>query len=219
MTDNPSYFTDKIDDLIGRYENKINNMRLSDSKKHKIFKHWKAIARGILPTDKHDIFINTDSDVIDSYVVDRYDTESHQILYYIVTEFRKLLSYNKSTFLKSSIASFIVEFIDRIFFEFNIEHLMSNPNIRRFEYIAKSPKIKEIMEEAESDIEKEGIYGEVVNPDDEITDEIIESQIDDREEEDAIDIDTDFTDLEEGIGFDYDNSTDMAYEQLGSLMF
>ena len=143
--------------------------------------------------------MNSTTDVLDTYVVNRYDNESHQILYYIVTEFSKLLNYNSSSFLKSAVANFLVEFIDRIFFEFNQEHIMTNSDIRRFIYIAKSPRyIREVTEEAESDTVKEGFYGEMAEENAEVTEEHIEAQIDDDEEADAIDMDVEYGDLEEG---------------------
>jgi hypothetical protein len=219
--ENPTYFADKLDDLISRYGSRLSKLNVVDSsKKHKIFKHWKAISRGISTTEKEDLYMNSTSDVLDSYVVNRYDTESHQVLYYIVSEFTKLLVYNKSSFMKTSVANFLVEFIDRIFFEFNTEHLMTNSEIRRFLYIVQSPRyIREVSEETEAEIKKEGFYDEVVEDDAEITEDQIEERIDDQEEADAIDMDVEFGDLEEGFASNFDYAMDMASEQLGYSAF
>jgi hypothetical protein len=219
--ENPTYFADKLDDLIDRYSNKLAKLKVtSTDKKHKAFKHWKAIARGIIASEKVDLYLNSESDILDSYLVNRYDNESHQIMYYTVMEFTKLLEYNNSSFLRSSLATFLVEFIDRIFFEFNEEHIMTNADIRRFMYIAKSPRyVREVMEEAESGIVKEGFYDEVAEDDIEITEEQIEENIDAQEEMDAIDIDVEFSDMEEGFASAFDYASEMAAEQVGYSAF
>ena len=218
--ENPTYFADKLDDLIDRYSNRLTKLNVSDDKKHKVFKHWKAISRGIMATDKNDLYLNSESDVLDAYVMNRYDTQSHQVLYYIVTEFSKLLEYNTSSFLKSSVAAFLVEFIDRIFFEFNQEHIYTNSEIRRFMYVAKSPRyIRELMEEAEADVKKEGFYDEVAEDDTELTEEQLEERIDEEEEADALDIDTEFSDLEEGFESGFEYASEMAAEQVGYTVY
>ena len=218
--DNPTYFADKLDDLIERYSSRLAKLSVSDGKKHKAFKHWKAIARGITTSDKEELYLNSQSDVLDAYVVNRYDNESHQILNYIVTEFGKLIEYNKSSFLRTTVANFLVEFIDRIFFEFNQEHIMTNSEIRRFMYIARSPRyIREVMEEAEASVIKEGPYDEVVDEDEEITEEQLEERIDVEEEADAIDMDMGFEEVEEGFASAFDYASEMASEQVGYSVF
>jgi hypothetical protein len=213
--ESPTYFADKLDDIIERFQNKLANVSLSQTdKKHKIFKHWKAISRGIDSTEKSDIFLNSESDVLDLYVVNRYDTESHQLLYYIVSEFSKFINYNKSSFIKTSVANFLTEFIDRIFFEFNTEHIMTNSDIRRFMYIISSTRyVKEVSEEAENDVQLEGFYNEVVDTDIEVTSEDIEQKIDMDEELDAIDVDMSLGDLEEGFESGYERAAEYAEVQ------
>lgn len=214
-SENLTYFADKLDDLYGLYVNRISKINIVDaSGKHKAFKHWKAISRGIVAREKNDIYLNTASDVIDSYTVGRYDNESHQVLHYIVTEFTKLISYNDASFMKSSIVNFLVEFIDRVFFEYNNEHLMANSDVKRFMAIITSPRyIREISEETEYAIKKEGMYDEVVDDDIEITEEMIENQIDIEEEFDALDVEEEEEeDLEEGFSSRFDRNYEMAYQ-------
>lgn len=210
--DNPNYFSEKLDNIIGRHKNNLLKINISDgNKKHKIFKHWKAITRGITAKDKTDIYLNSGSDVIDTFIINRYDDESHQILFYILDEFTKLIKFNSANFTKISIANFIVEFIDRIFFSFNNEHLITNTDIRRFMYIVSSPRyIREIAEEGDADVKREGFYDEVVSEDlIEPTDEEREQQIDDDEEADALDLDMDVEDIEEGFASAFEGYNDI----------
>lgn len=205
--ENPTYFADKVDDLIERYTNRLSKMKITNgSGKHKVFKHWKAMTRGMMidRSKKADIYLNSTSNVLDSYVVNRYDTESHEILHYLITEFTKMVEYNKSSFTKTSVANFLVEFIDRIFFEFNNEHLYTNSDIRRFMYLVSSPRyIREVSEKSEGEIKKEGFYDEVVVDDQyELTEERIEENIDEIEEAEALDMDGE--EVEEGFSGVFD---------------
>jgi len=219
-SDNPyapeslTYFADKVDDLVNRYKSSISKIRVTDgTNSHKIFKHWKAMARGVVPSEKSDVYLNSASDIIDTFVVNRYDTASHQLLFYILREFTKLLDYNKSSYTKTSISNFIAEFIDRIFFEFNSEHLMTNIDIRRFMYIVSSAKyIKEISQEGEQDVKKEGFYDEVVEEGAELTEADKEQQLDDDEEADAMDVDMEYEDMEDRFSSRADDLREMHRE-------
>lgn len=221
--ESPTYFADKLDNIVEKFKANLAKVRLSDpskdSSKHKIFKHWKAISRGIVAKEKTDLFLNSDSNILDLYIINRYDTESQQILYYIISEFRKFIDYNKSSFIRTSVANFLTEFIDRIFFEFNNEHIMTNSDIRRFMYIVSSPRyVREVTEEAQNDIQVEGFYDEVVDEDIEITTDDIEQRIDLEEEMDAVDMDMGLEDMEEGFESNYEHANDMAEAQMDRMM-
>jgi hypothetical protein len=203
-----SYFSEGMNILIDKYRKKINNISLTDSNsKHKVFKHWKAIIRGIHNGDYSDKYFNIDTELIPASLISSYDNNSNMLLYYLVHEFILLFKYNQDGFIKTNIANLLVEFIDRIFMRYNTEHLYTNNEIRRFiKILESSRRIKEIQELNEAD-KPSGIYEEYVD-EEEQTEEDIERKIDEEEEQDAIDVDMDEGDMEEGFASRYDQLMD-----------
>ena len=118
-----------------------------------------------------------------------------------------LIKFNPDGYIRTNICNFIVEFIDRIFFQFNTEHLQINNDIRKFTYIIKSVGfLREVEEQTKTEGQPEGIYEEYV--DEEVTDEDVEKRIDEEEEFDARDIDMDPEDVEENAASAYDQFID-----------
>lgn len=210
-----SYFSDKLNSLVERYRKKLTNVNIyDDNGKHRVFKHWKGINRGIFVENFDDKYFNFDSDLIEADNISRYDTQSNMLLYYIIHEFTTLLKYNKEGFMRTNICNFLVEFIDRIFSKFNVEHLNINNDIKRFMYIVHSIGYLKETEEQTKGEKPEGFYEEYVEMDEEPTEADIEQRIDDEEEQEALDIDMDTTDLEEGVTSAYDRQAEVddAYE-------
>lgn len=131
-----TYHSSKRDDIIQRYTKKLKNVIVANQK-GKIFKHWKGVKRGNIQIDysKSDMYINSDSDLLDMLVINEYDNVSRNTLYYILREITKLIDYNKKPFVKNSVANFVAEFIDRTFFEYNNEYITTDVELRRFQYI------------------------------------------------------------------------------------
>lgn len=207
-----TYFSDKMDLLINKYKKKLQNVKITDSKRQ-IFKHWKTLIKGVHVENFDDKFFNFNSDLIEALTVNRYDSQSNLILFYLINEFTMLLNYNKEGFMRANISNFLVEFIDRIFFRYNTEHLHVNNEIKRFMYILSSiGYLKETEEQIKEDM-PQGFYEEYVE-NDEQTEEDIEQQIDEEEEEEALDIDMEEADIEEGVSSKYDRQTeiDLTYE-------
>jgi hypothetical protein len=209
-----NYFSEKMNSLVEKYVKKLRNINLTEKNgKHKVFKHWKAINRGIFVDTFDDAYFNFDSDLIEADTVSRYDNQSNKLLFYIVNEFTELLRFNQNGFMKINICNFLIEFIDRIFFRYNTEHLHINNDIQRFIYILNSVGfLKETFEQ--SNLETQGFYEEYVDMDEEPTEEDIEKQIDEDEEADALDVDMDMGDMEEGVpsGYDRQAEIDMTFE-------
>lgn len=209
-----NYFSEKMNSLVDKYKKRLKNVHVQDdTRKHRVFKHWKAITRGIYVDSFDDKFFNFDSDLIEADNVSRYDQQSNKILYYLVHEFSSLLKYNQEGFMKTHVCNFLVEFIDRIFFRYNTEHLHINNDIKRFMYILNSVGfLKETEEQTKQ--ETVGFYEEYVDMDEEPTEEDLEKQVDDEEEADALDVDMDTGDMEEGVpsGYDRQADIDMNYE-------
>src|SRR5947199_191264 len=135
--------------LIEKYKKKLPRINVTDSSgRHKVFKHWKGIDRGVHVGNFDDIYFNFEAELIESSKISNYDTQSNTILYYIIHELNTLLKYNTDVHIKTNICNFIVEFIDRIFYNFNTEHLQINNDIKKFTYVIKSAGfLKEIEDQ------------------------------------------------------------------------
>jgi len=210
----PNYFGDKLNSLIDKYRKKLINVNTRDeNNKHLVFKHWKGITRGIFVENFDDKYFNFDSDLIESDNVSRYDAHSNMLLFYIIHEFVLLLKYNKEGFMRTNVCNFLVEFIDRIFFKYNVEHLHANNDIQRFMYVISSiGYLKESEEQAKFDT-PEGFYEEYV--DEEPTEADLEQKIDDEEEQEALDLDLDWQDVEEGFqsAYEHQEEIDTQFEE------
>jgi hypothetical protein len=185
---------------------KLKNIVIKDpAGKHKVFKHWKAINRGIYSENFKDKYFHFESDLISADNISRYDSQSNLLLYYIVHEFSLLLKYNPEGFVRSNICNFLVEFIDRVFFRYNVEYLYTNNDIKRFVHVLNSVGfLREIEEQTQIDNETQGFYEEFVDIE-EPTEEDVERRIDDEEEEDAMDVENmEPADIEEGTSANYD---------------
>lgn len=203
-------FSERMNTLVDKYKNKLRDINMSGTNgKHKVFKHWKAITRGIHVDNFDDKYFNFDSDLIESDNISRYDDQSNKLLYYLIHEFTSLLKYNQDGFMKSNVCNFLVEFIDRIFFRYNTEYLRVNNDINRFMYILSSVGFLKETEDQTQTETTQGIYEEYVDMEGEPAEEDLEALIDDEEEKEAMDLDMDAADLEEGVASAYDHQVDI----------
>lgn len=215
--ENPSYFGDKMNNLVDKYKKKLRNIIVSNNSKNMVFVDWKGITQGIYPENFSDKYFNFQTDLIDVMTISRYDSQSNLILYFLLHEFTKLINYNVN-YMKTNICHFIIEFIDKIFSKYNTDHLHTNNDIKRFLIIIKSPGfIKETDEQTKDDSNiNQGFYEEYVDTESDLTPEEIDRQadklLDDREEQDALDIDMEIGDMEEGVTSKYDDQAEIDYD-------
>lgn len=202
--ENPNFFSERMNVLVDKYKKKLKNINISEkSGKHAVFKHWKGITRGIFVDDFSDKYFNFDSNLIESENISKFDGQSNQLLFYMIHEFTSLLQLNTDIYMKSNICNFLVEFIDRVFFRYNTEHLYINNDIKRFMFILDSEGfLKENEENVQT--ETQGFYEEYVDVDEENPEEAAEAQLDLDEEQDAMDVDMEPGDFEEGVMSEYD---------------
>lgn len=209
--------SDNMNNLLDRYHKKINNANVANTEnKGRIFKHWKALIRGINNTvdDKFNAKYADMHETINVKDINKSDKSSNELIFYMIQEFTKLIQYN-SGHVKSNISNFIVEFIDRIFDKFNTDHLYFNHDIKRFMCILESNGfLREIfLSKIDEENMPQGLYEEYV--DDEKDDEEKEQQIDDEEEQEALDIDMNEDDIAEQFASRYDQQAeiDIDYEE------
>lgn len=200
------FFTNKMNNIVDKHKKKITNIRLTDKDGgHRIFKHWKGITNCIFAeTDNLQINIG-ESGLVNADTINRNDESGNLILYYFVTEMKKLLEHNENKFAKGNISMFFIDFINYVFYLFNEEELRSQQDIKRFVYILNSYTYIDDIKEKIGDTE--GIYEEYKDADEEISEEKQEELEDDKEEADALDVDMD---MEEG--FDWDGLYESHYD-------
>jgi hypothetical protein len=178
-----------------------------------VFKHWKGITRGIYGDEVTELKHDFDKQkTISCEDINKLDENGNMILYFIVTEFIKLLKYNLSKFSKLSTCEFIVEFINNVFELFNNEKYITNLDVKRFSYILSSITYIQAVSEKTGFKEVEGIYDEHQDFDQEVTAEQKEENIDLEEEQEALDMEDEYQ-FESG----FDQAQD--WEPKGEIMY
>lgn len=193
--DETEYFSNKFIELIQNHKKNIFDIKIANDKnEHIIFKHWKGVDRGIFMKDLQEVKYNFDEQsIINVYDLNKLDQHGNIILYFIITEFTKLLNYNSNKIAKMSICYFIFDFIDLMFNLFNTDALTNNINIKWFTYILSSNMHINEMIEKTGVRETEGIYSEYRE---EMTQEekekFADKKYDDKEEQDALDLESEY---------------------------
>ena len=178
---------DLVYETIEKHKKKLNNISIYDNKnEHKIFKHWKAINASIFADSLNDKSINIDTDLVSVDEINKYDTNGNLLLFYIVSEFQKLLDYNTNKFTKIYIINFLIDFINILFEMTNREYVTNTFEVKRFNYKLKSSDFLNDLEEMGFGLQDTtGPYNEIKE---EETEEEKEAKIDNEEESEALDI-------------------------------
>lgn len=195
--DDTEFFSNKMNSFVANYKKKLNDVKLVGEKgEHQIFKHWKGVTRGIFAEEiKQTKFNFEEHKIINSEEINKVDKNGNLILFFIVKEFTKLLKYNSNKFIKASIISFILDFVNTSFNLFNTERLTNNMDIKIFYYLINSQTYLNEIAEKSGVKNVEGIYSEYVEEDKEITQEEKDNIEDAQEEQEARDME--FEDEEE----------------------
>lgn len=173
---------------IEKYSRKLQLLKLrdDDSKTNKkIFKLWNMVVQNLHYFEKHskNIKIAHLGDYIDIEDVIDNDYAGNLILFYFVSELSKLLTINQNKYVKKTLVEFVIDFIIYSFNEYNLDYLASSNELRRFECMLMSSDYL-------SDLEKNGFGMDTfIEAFEEKTKEQLEEEEDDREAEDAIDMD------------------------------
>lgn len=212
--ENADYFNNKLNLFIEKQKKSLSNINIFDNKgQHMVFKHWKGIVRGIFPEKiteyKTDI---TNQRTINSDEINKIDENGNMILFFIVSEFIKLLKYNSNKYSKLPIAEFIVEFIVNVFDLFNNEKIITNLDVKRFCYVLSTVTYIQSISDKGSN-ETEGIYNEHQHQDAEleISQEEKDNKTDIEEENEAIDMEETEDNYESGFDSIQDNSVEVEY--------
>lgn len=212
--ENSEYFSNKLNAFIEKQKKNLANINIFDSKgNHMVFKHWKGIVRGIYANEvtesKHDLL---DHKTINNEEINKLDENGNMILFFIVTEFVKLLKYNSTKYSKLPVAEFIVEFISNVFELFNNEKIVTNLDVKRFSYVLSTVTYIQSISEKGSD-EIEGFYDEHQHQDgeQEISQEERDNKLDIEEEQEALDVEETEDNFESGFDSVQDNAVEVPY--------
>lgn len=178
------------DNITDKYVKKLKNMQISQGK-NKVFKDWKVFINNLLSSnlDNKTINISVDDIFIKYEDFNYYDYHGNLALFYIINEYTKLIDLNMQKLIKNTVIYLILDIIIEQFNLFEKEIEYTNYEIRKFYYLLNSKYLMDVK--ADYDIEHtDGIYGEYVDPDAEITEDMIDQRIDDQEEFDSLDVDT-----------------------------
>jgi hypothetical protein len=191
-------------DFIEKYKNKVNKIILynNDKKINKFLHKWKVVKDTLFFESIHNKIINIDpvSEIIDAEIVSNYDYSGNLLLFFLITELSNLLDANDDKFSKVNLAHLLLEMIITFHNELDINKLLENNEAKRFVCMLNLNDYAEIVEEYTV-----GFYSEYNDPEEQITKEAIEKNIDAVEENDALDMmegDGDYDDTHRDFGPD-----------------
>jgi len=172
---NRASFTKKqdyaIDELIEKYLNTLNN--LTTFEENPLSQYARIDLSNINIPDAKIVSIDD---------LNKYNNQWKYYLFYLLSMFYHLIDKNKN--MKITLINFYIDFINIIFEFYNVESRNSNIYIKRFYYIVKSSTfIFDVYNDTKDDTE-------IYDPD--VVTEKNEEMFDEREREDAIDMEMEF---------------------------
>lgn len=181
------------DNFMKKYYKKLTKIRIkNENGKNKIFNEWENINKGVFHflSDDEKININIEDKTISTEELIRIDDQGNIILYYIIQELIKMLNYNPSKFIRANIVYFMLDSLNNTFKFYNKDLIFKNSEVRRFSYILSTDKFIHDTQEQYRVSKPEGFYGEYTDIEDDINPEKEEELYDNKQEMDAIDIET-----------------------------
>ena len=200
---------DKDDKLSKLYIDKINYLNIYDDNLNRIFNEWNKIQK-VLNVDKinNKVIIDKimfDDDIyISSMSLLKIKNSINKIINYYINNFKKLIDIQTNEYIKINVCYLIIEIINKQFNKYNLfETSKNNIHSKYFMiYISSKSQIKDMIT---------NIY-DVINDTDDLTQEALDiiknNKLDDKEADDALDIDTTMDDNDDG-----DEDTDILREK------
>jgi hypothetical protein len=184
--------------IVEKYNNKLKGLILKNTQGSQVFNDWKAYTTNLLfnKPKPEDIKIKLEK-LVNYSEFTQYDYHGNLLLYYLIDNMTKLLEYNDRK-LQMIIAYLAIDIIIYEYKLFNNDNTVSNYSTRLFNYILDSTTFVDIGV-TDEDFET-NIYGEYVDPDEEISEEEKERIMDSKEEDDALDVEVN----EDGEDIDYE---------------
>ena len=203
-------------DILDEYRKKITKIRLKDEKgQHKAFKRWNDVASGVYfyNLENRTVNIDADAEYISTNDVSKYDYHGNLILFYIIDQLDRIVSYNPSKFNQINVVNMIITLLNHNYEQYSDEELFHSIEMKRFYYRLKSFGFVYDIEQKGHGLESttEGFYGEYKDADDKPTDEEIEDRIDMIETEQALDVShVDPEDANDDFADEFESAADNA---------
>lgn len=174
---------DNITEIIVNYSQKIKDLKIRNKENKKgVFKNWEKIINKIfVDTNNIKSFEFTNNNVNVNNVINLNNNDS-KIIYYIIKQLERLISYNESKSDKINIALLICNTINTLydFYYVNISRI----DVKTFQYLLESES--SVIDETTHDV---GYYNELMTNEEIENEEIKELAIDNNEMDNAIDMD------------------------------
>lgn len=174
---------DNLTELIVSYSQKIKDLKIRNKENKKgVFKNWEKIINKIfIDTNNIKTFDFTNNNININNIINMNNNDS-KIIYYIIKQFERLISYNDNKSDKINIALLICNSINTIykFYYINISRI----DVKTFQYLLDSES--SVIDETTHDV---GFYNELVTNEEIENEEVKELVTDNNEMDNAIDMD------------------------------
>lgn len=184
----------KNTDIFDKYNKKLKKITLSEKNIH-IFENSKQFISNIEFKNINDIKINNKDNYINCMKLIEQDNIGNMILFYIISELNNLIYINHDKFTKNNLVFLIIDIINEYYIKFNNDLLLSNNETKRFNYILNAEKYLIDINQEITENKELGFYDEYKDPNEPINEDDIEKEIDNYEEQNAIDMENSDEDI------------------------
>lgn len=217
-----NYESNSLTTLVETYKEKLKNMRISPAMhaqnspqhngstsgtRHNIFDEWKVISSGLHYQSNMTINLNTKMSYLNIDDIVNYDMNGNLILYYLTEQLNTLININTEKFVKTNLVYLFINMISHQHSLYNTELMSYNYEIKRFYYLLESDSLAIDTERQAYDMDRgstDNLYGEYMD-ESELNDEDRLAQLeDDKESENALDIDNGIDDSGEPGSDEFD---------------
>lgn len=187
----------KLNMIVNKYGELINDLKLGKS-----FRDWEILRTSFtyqkINWSETNIKI-PDGKFLNTEVISHYDTTSNIILYYLVTEWIKILTLHTDKISKINISQLYIEIINYMYNSYNTDKYKNILEVKRFQYIINgSIMLIDLMRKGKEATKQFEEHLDDIRADTtELGEEENEELEDLKEEAEAIDVDTDFYSEEE----------------------
>ena len=129
---NTSVFNTDEKNIINKYSKILNFIKISNESDENIFSNYENIIYNLHLTHIEDMLLNINKNFINIENIYKLNNSDSKLLFYLISEFNKIIDFNKKN---TNITIIIFLIIDIIIFSFNMYYKQySNFEIRKFDY-------------------------------------------------------------------------------------
>lgn len=186
----------KEKNLVEEFTNRISNFNVKNFQgKESVFKNVYHII-DLKLKNLNDNYIIKYPGYVNSDIFNKIDNIDNNLLFYLLTQFNKLLDYNQNRKNQTEIGYMIISIIKYLFESYY--SLIYSVEVQKFYYLAKLIDNEQMVDERVTFV---GMYSELLRQEDMENEELLEKEYDAEQEMNALDID-DYEDGDENEAFD-----------------